>query len=208
MLGLFVARARHRRWRSGCSSGALGVQALRRARWRRAGLYPVASLAIAALAFGAADVLHGSGFLAVYIAGLALGSAQIPARAHDRGLSRGARMGRPDRRCSSSSVCWSFPGSSATSRSRAPSLRWCSCSSRGRSRCSSRRRSSGFSIARAAHPRLGGAARRRARRACDLPGDPRRSAQPRVLQHRLLRRAALDPRCRARRSSRSRSASG
>ncbi len=35
-----------------------------------AGLYPVASLATAGLAFGAADTLHGSGFLAVYLAGL------------------------------------------------------------------------------------------------------------------------------------------
>jgi len=44
------------------------------------GLYPVASIATAALAFGAADTLHGSGFLAVYLAGLVLGSATIPAR--------------------------------------------------------------------------------------------------------------------------------
>ena len=44
------------------------------------GLYPVASLAAAALAFGAADTLGGSGFLAVYLRGLALGSANIPAR--------------------------------------------------------------------------------------------------------------------------------
>jgi cell volume regulation protein A len=40
----------------------------------------VASLAIAALAFGGADTLHGSGFLATYIAGLLLGSAAIPAK--------------------------------------------------------------------------------------------------------------------------------
>jgi cell volume regulation protein A len=40
----------------------------------------VATLATAALAFGAADSLHGSGFLAAYVAGLALGSARIPAR--------------------------------------------------------------------------------------------------------------------------------
>ena len=44
------------------------------------GLYPVASLAVGALAFGVADTLGGSGFLAVYLAGLVLGSAQIPAR--------------------------------------------------------------------------------------------------------------------------------
>ena len=44
------------------------------------GLYPVASMAAAALAFGAADSLHGSGFLAVYLAGLVLGSSHIPGR--------------------------------------------------------------------------------------------------------------------------------
>src|SRR5215212_5388440 len=60
--------------------GWLAVQALRRTRLASAGLYPVASLAVAALAFGAADALHGSGFLAVYLVGLALGTAAIPAK--------------------------------------------------------------------------------------------------------------------------------
>lgn len=44
------------------------------------GLYPVASLTVCAMAFGSADVLGGSGFLAVYLAGLVLGSADLPAR--------------------------------------------------------------------------------------------------------------------------------
>jgi len=44
------------------------------------GLYPVASVATAAIAFGGADTLHGSGFLAVYLAGLVLGSAHVPAK--------------------------------------------------------------------------------------------------------------------------------
>ena len=44
------------------------------------GLYPVASLATAGLAFGLADVGHGSGFLSVYIAGLVLGTGPVPAR--------------------------------------------------------------------------------------------------------------------------------
>jgi potassium/hydrogen antiporter len=60
--------------------GRLGAEAFRRARMASSGLYPVASLTIAALAFGAADVLHGSGFFAVYLAGLSLGAARIPAR--------------------------------------------------------------------------------------------------------------------------------
>ena len=64
----------------GLAVGWLSVQGLRRARLDTPGLYPVATLAAAAVAFGAADALHGSGFLAVYLAGLALGSARIPAK--------------------------------------------------------------------------------------------------------------------------------
>jgi cell volume regulation protein A len=41
---------------------------------------PVASVATAALAFGAADALHGSGFLAVFLVGLAVGSTPSPYR--------------------------------------------------------------------------------------------------------------------------------
>jgi len=59
--------------------GSLAVYVLDRVRLATAGLYPVASLTVAALAYGGADTLHGSGFLAVYIAGLMLGSATIPA---------------------------------------------------------------------------------------------------------------------------------
>jgi len=55
------------------------------------GLYPVASMAAAALAFGLADVSEGSGFLAVYLTGLALGTGIVPARrtvtAFHQGLS-------------------------------------------------------------------------------------------------------------------------
>ena len=60
--------------------GAGTVWVLRRVRLDTGGLYPVASLAAAALAFGGADTLHGSGFLAVYLTGLALGTAGIPAQ--------------------------------------------------------------------------------------------------------------------------------
>ena len=55
------------------------------------GLYPVASIAAAALAFGLADISHGSGFLAVYLTGLTLGTGIVPAQrtvtAFHQGLS-------------------------------------------------------------------------------------------------------------------------
>ncbi|MQA76252.1 MAG: potassium/proton antiporter [Solirubrobacterales bacterium] len=77
---------------------ALGVAIGFGARWAfrnldlpNPGLYPVASIATAALAYGAAEVVHGSGFLAVYIAALILGTGSIPARqttiAFHQGLS-------------------------------------------------------------------------------------------------------------------------
>ena len=64
----------------GYAVGWLGVLAFERVRLATPGLYPVASVTIAALAFGAADVLHGSGFLAIYLAGLMLGDKRIPAK--------------------------------------------------------------------------------------------------------------------------------
>jgi cell volume regulation protein A len=60
--------------------GRLASEGLRRTRLDTAGLYPVATLATAGIAYGAADALHGSGFLAAYLAGLVLGSARIPAK--------------------------------------------------------------------------------------------------------------------------------
>ena len=78
---------------------------------RTAGLYPVASLTAAALAYGGADTLHGSGFLAVYLAGLVLGSAVIPGGADDRDLSRGAGLGGPGRAVPRRWGCWSSPRS-------------------------------------------------------------------------------------------------
>jgi potassium/hydrogen antiporter len=64
----------------GLAVGWLAVRAFNRLRLASTGLYPVASICAAALAFGVADVIHGSGFLAVYLAGLMLGSTAIPAR--------------------------------------------------------------------------------------------------------------------------------
>jgi potassium/hydrogen antiporter len=64
----------------GLAVGRLAVAALDRVRLPSDGIYPVATIAIAALAYGVAEVAHGSGFLAVYLTALALGSAPIPAR--------------------------------------------------------------------------------------------------------------------------------
>jgi cell volume regulation protein A len=81
----------------GIAVGWLAVRMLRQVSLASAGLYPVASLAFAAVAFGGADVLHGSGFLAVYLAGLVIGSSATPARRtittfHD-GLAWVAQLG-------------------------------------------------------------------------------------------------------------------
>ncbi|HEU4979237.1 MAG TPA: potassium/proton antiporter [Solirubrobacteraceae bacterium] len=59
--------------------GFAALYALQRIRLPSAGLYPVASLAAAGLAYGGAAEAHGSGFLAVYLAGLVIGSRQSPA---------------------------------------------------------------------------------------------------------------------------------
>ena len=44
------------------------------------GLYPVITLALALVAFGAPTLLHGSGFLAVYVAGVIMGNGALPFR--------------------------------------------------------------------------------------------------------------------------------
>jgi cell volume regulation protein A len=64
----------------GLAAGFLGVLFLRNVTLPSAGLYPVASIAVAALAFGDAQSMHGSGFLAVFLAGLVMGSVSTPAR--------------------------------------------------------------------------------------------------------------------------------
>ena len=65
---------------AGLAVGFLSLRALQRVTLPSAGLYPVASVAAAALSFGGADALGGSGFLAVYLTGLTIGSAHSPAR--------------------------------------------------------------------------------------------------------------------------------
>src|SRR3954452_14110157 len=64
----------------GFAMGRLAVAALDRVRLPTDGIYPVASIAIAGLTYGLAEVAHGSGLLAAYLTALALGTASIPAR--------------------------------------------------------------------------------------------------------------------------------
>jgi cell volume regulation protein A len=64
----------------GLAVGFIAVRGIRAVGNITSGLYPVATVATAATAFGLAQIIEGSGFLAVYIAGLIIGSARIPAK--------------------------------------------------------------------------------------------------------------------------------
>src|SRR6476469_5029687 len=60
--------------------GRLAAAALNAMRLPTDGIYPVATIAIAALSSGLAEIAYGSGLLATYLTALALGGASIPAR--------------------------------------------------------------------------------------------------------------------------------
>jgi cell volume regulation protein A len=60
--------------------GTIGRQLVLHIRLAAGGLYPVLTLALAALAFGLPTLFHGSGFLTVYVASLILGNGAIPHR--------------------------------------------------------------------------------------------------------------------------------
>ena len=64
----------------GVALGLIAREAFRRLNYPTAGLYPVASIAAAALAYGVAEVAGGSGFLSVYLAALVLGTGSVPGR--------------------------------------------------------------------------------------------------------------------------------
>jgi cell volume regulation protein A len=64
----------------GLALGWLAVRVLAAIRLPTDGIYPVATVAVAGLAYGLSEIAGGSGLLAVYLTALALGSANIPAR--------------------------------------------------------------------------------------------------------------------------------
>ena len=77
--------------------GWLAVPALRNARLASPGLYPVATLATAGLAYGGAATLHGSGFLAAYLGGPGARFGANPGEADCGRLPRGPCLGCADR---------------------------------------------------------------------------------------------------------------
>ncbi len=62
----------------GIAGGLLESRLLRRVALPSAGLYTVRTLALAGIVYGAAAVAHGSGFLAVFVAGLIIGDVRAP----------------------------------------------------------------------------------------------------------------------------------
>ncbi len=65
----------------GVAGGLALVQFMRRSSLPREGLYPLRTLAAAGVIYGVAAVAHGSGFLAVFVAGLLIGDARAPYKA-------------------------------------------------------------------------------------------------------------------------------
>jgi cell volume regulation protein A len=76
----------------GAALGYSGRWLIRRLRLASTGLYPVLTLGLALLTYGVASTLHGSGLLAVYVAGVALAAA--PHAEHTR--AREAILGAHD----------------------------------------------------------------------------------------------------------------
>jgi cell volume regulation protein A len=68
---------------AGYGFGRAMVFIVNRIQLRQEGLYPVLTIALMLLTYGGTTLLHGNGFLAVYIAGLVLGNAAI---AHRRSI--------------------------------------------------------------------------------------------------------------------------
>jgi potassium/hydrogen antiporter len=65
----------------GLVGGALLIPVMRRVSLPSEGLYPLRTLAAAGLIYGAASIAEGSGFLAVFVAGVLIGDARAPFKA-------------------------------------------------------------------------------------------------------------------------------
>ncbi|WP_336216955.1 potassium/proton antiporter [Nonomuraea sp. LPB2021202275-12-8] len=73
----------------GLAVGPAGAYALRRIALPASGLYPIAVLALTLVSYAGGVLLHGSGFLAIYLTALILGNSRLPHRAATRGFAEG-----------------------------------------------------------------------------------------------------------------------
>lgn len=73
----------------GLAIGFLGAYGMRHIALPASGLYPIAVMAIATVAYAGGALAHGSGFLAVYLAALILGNAKLPHWPATRGFAEG-----------------------------------------------------------------------------------------------------------------------
>lgn len=73
----------------GLAIGWLGAYGLRHVALPASGLYPIAVMAIAVVAYAAGAMAHGSGFLAVYLASMVLGNSRLPHAPANRGFAEG-----------------------------------------------------------------------------------------------------------------------
>jgi len=71
----------------GIAVGWLGAAGLRRLKLPSSALFSLGVIALTVMAYAVAASLHGSGFLAVYVAGLVLGNARLPHGAAMRGFA-------------------------------------------------------------------------------------------------------------------------
>jgi cell volume regulation protein A len=69
--------------------GVGGAWLMRRAALPASGLYPIAVMTLALLAYGGAAAVHASGFAAVYVAALVLGNSELPHRGPTRSFAEG-----------------------------------------------------------------------------------------------------------------------
>ena len=81
----------------GVAGAALLLPLMRRVPLPSPALYPLRVVAAAGVIYGAATLVHGSGFLAVFVAGILIGDRPVPHRREIDGVPRLARQPRGDR---------------------------------------------------------------------------------------------------------------
>jgi cell volume regulation protein A len=73
----------------GLAVGKLGALGMKHVALPASGLYPIAAMSLCVLAYASGALLHGSGFLAVYLCALVLGNSALPHGPATRGFAEG-----------------------------------------------------------------------------------------------------------------------